>query len=694
MSPPETDFDRYLSTGDESSFRALVNGHLPMVLSVAQRQLGEHGHLAADVAQGVFTRLARVARGLPQGLIAAAWLHRQTVRLAIDTVRTESRRRSRETTAAMLNAPNLPAAVPPWEHLAPVLDEMLNRLPATDRAALVLRYLEDRDFAEVGRLLGSTPEAARKRIARGLEKLRILLAQRGVTLSISALASTLLSNKASAASPVLAATISQTAFSSLSAGWNSGLLLTFVKSNMPAVGLGMAVILLVAAQLYFHQRRHIIMRLSNDFTPASGGLVATGGLLIGPGQTLRAKTAMLTLDEIIEALSRIAQGPDSRLAGLRTDALLSLVEPEQYGDFFRKGINRIRQPRWESIVSNASNRWSTIDPEALTKGLVEADNQNLDVIRARITPKTIYWLNTLETQWFANGEGKMEVRPFGFGEWVDRDYEKAIQWLESQRDTSLMQLTMMDNITFYESLLRFAAARGPANAPTSRLERLARASHDPSTFMRAAVVEAPQDPRPLKEILGEVQEPSRIRALVCNAAVMRAEECFDLIRSYGPDSTVAFEAALGIVAQPMRRTTEGSYLTPSDRVANAQFALDYAGALQKSVALQFIVESWFAKGVQNDHCDLIEWVCSVASREEYAGALETGRRIFAKNIHYLNVALDFTARMPESEHRNALIRGTLLRMRDADPRQAMLNLREAPNQTKAVLQSLTLIDAP
>ena len=255
MRLPQTDFARYAAEGEEAAFRAVVAGHLPMVLAVAQRRLGEHAHLASDVAQAVFTRLARVAKGLPPDMSVAAWLHRQAVRLAIDTVRKETRRRSRETTAALLNAPDISPAPPPWEHLAPLLDEALDRLSASDRAALVLRYLEDRDFAEVGKALGSTPEAARKRIARGLEKLRSLLAQRGVTLSISALAALLLANKSGAASAGLMATICNTALSSSSAGWKGSILLNLLRSNLTAVGAGAAFILVVALQLYKHQKR-------------------------------------------------------------------------------------------------------------------------------------------------------------------------------------------------------------------------------------------------------------------------------------------------------------------------------------------------------------------------------------------------------------------------------------------------------
>src|SRR5436190_11598645 len=104
MPAPDPDFTRYRTTGEEAAFRALVGAHLAMVHAVALRRLGPHAHLAEDVAQAVFSRLARAAGALPPDLIVAPWLHRQAVRLAIDTVRKEERRIVRETTAAMLHA--------------------------------------------------------------------------------------------------------------------------------------------------------------------------------------------------------------------------------------------------------------------------------------------------------------------------------------------------------------------------------------------------------------------------------------------------------------------------------------------------------------------------------------------------------------------------------------------------------------
>jgi len=83
--------------------------------------------------------------------------------------------------------------------LGPVLDEAINKLGSTDRTAIVLRFFEQREFKEVGEALGSNEEAARKRVNRALDKLRVILARRGVTLSAVGLGSVLSASAVSAA---------------------------------------------------------------------------------------------------------------------------------------------------------------------------------------------------------------------------------------------------------------------------------------------------------------------------------------------------------------------------------------------------------------------------------------------------------------------------------------------------------------
>jgi hypothetical protein len=97
-----------------------------------------------------------------------------------------------------------------WQEIAPLLDDGLAALPDRDRSAILLRYFEDHDWAEVGMLLGTNENAARVRANRAIEKLRAWFAHRGVVVPATILTSALLANAVQSA-PASGAAISASA---------------------------------------------------------------------------------------------------------------------------------------------------------------------------------------------------------------------------------------------------------------------------------------------------------------------------------------------------------------------------------------------------------------------------------------------------------------------------------------------------
>ena len=199
----------YQSAPGETAFRQLVALHLPLVWSTARRLVNGDASLAEDVTQIVFTDFARKAPALPPDTIAAGWLHRHTCFTARKMVRTEVRRRTREHSAAqMLIDDAMPDDPHPlWPEAAPHLDAALDQLSRPDREALLLRFWQRQDHRRIGTALGSTEEAARKRIARALEKLRTVLRRRGVLLTAAILAQLLTDHATAAVPSPLAATL-------------------------------------------------------------------------------------------------------------------------------------------------------------------------------------------------------------------------------------------------------------------------------------------------------------------------------------------------------------------------------------------------------------------------------------------------------------------------------------------------------
>jgi len=203
----------FVQNRSEEDFHQLVNRHLNLVFATARRILGD-AHLAEEVAQGVFLLLARKAGEIKAHQPLAGWLYHTTRHQALNTSRSEGRRRQREQTSLAMQVTD---TNPDAARITAELEEALEELPAEDRDALVLRFLDNRQLREVGVELGVSEEAARKRVTRALDKLRGIFGKRGVTLSTGVL-TTALAGQATAAAPAgLGAAIIASALSGLTA---------------------------------------------------------------------------------------------------------------------------------------------------------------------------------------------------------------------------------------------------------------------------------------------------------------------------------------------------------------------------------------------------------------------------------------------------------------------------------------------
>ena len=199
---------RYTRDHAEDAFAELVRRHLDLVHSAALRQV-RSPQLAEEVAQSVFTDLARDAAKLKPDTILTAWLYQVTRRTAIDVVRREARRQLREQIATEMNTLNATAA--DWTHIEPLLDEAMHALDDTDRTAVLLRYFENKSLREVGATIGTSDDAAQKRVSRAVERLREFFAKRGVTVGASGLVVVISANAVQAAPVGLTVTISTAA---------------------------------------------------------------------------------------------------------------------------------------------------------------------------------------------------------------------------------------------------------------------------------------------------------------------------------------------------------------------------------------------------------------------------------------------------------------------------------------------------
>jgi RNA polymerase sigma factor (sigma-70 family) len=233
---------RYAESRSEPAFAELVQRHLSLVYHAALRRSGNDAHRAADVTQTVFTALARDAAKLSRHSMLTAWLHAATRNAAIDATRSELRRKNREQTAHIMQQISTTTAGPAdWDRVRPVLDEVMDELGEHERAAVLLRFLEEQPFAVVGKKLAVSEDAARMRVDRALDKMRALLARRGIASTTAALAATLAHEASAATPPGLAASVTGSALAKAAAAGGGAAATTFSLFSAGKIIVGLIV---------------------------------------------------------------------------------------------------------------------------------------------------------------------------------------------------------------------------------------------------------------------------------------------------------------------------------------------------------------------------------------------------------------------------------------------------------------------
>jgi RNA polymerase sigma factor (sigma-70 family) len=199
-----TDLDllhQYASSRSEAAFSELVARYTNLVYSICVRSLSDR-HLAEEATQAVFLILAKKADTLAGEVILSGWFFRTARLVCANAYRLRQRRQKYESEAGKMYDQHQSAPEHnEWAELSPVLDKALSSLGDEDRNAILLRYFENKNYAEIGAQLNLSEDAVRKRTTRALEKLKKVLSRKGLSLSVVALGALLPTWSAQAATP-------------------------------------------------------------------------------------------------------------------------------------------------------------------------------------------------------------------------------------------------------------------------------------------------------------------------------------------------------------------------------------------------------------------------------------------------------------------------------------------------------------
>lgn len=143
---------QYAVSGTETAFAELVRRHVNLIYRAALRQLDGDAHRAAEVAQIVFTLLARKAATVARHPTPAGWLYTTTYFTVQRLRREDRRRRFREREAYLMhNVSGSEEYAADWDRLRPALDQAMQDLNERDRDALIARFFLGSSFNEIVR---------------------------------------------------------------------------------------------------------------------------------------------------------------------------------------------------------------------------------------------------------------------------------------------------------------------------------------------------------------------------------------------------------------------------------------------------------------------------------------------------------------------------------------------------------------
>ena len=162
-----------VARGDEPAYRTLTRRHLPAMLGLARRVLGNAAD-AEDVAQEAMLRVWTHAPRWQPLAAFRTWLTRVVVNLCLDRKR-RARWVALEVAGEIVDPAPGVSEVAEQDERARALAAAIDGLPARQRTAIVLTYSEGMSNAQVAEVLDTSVSAVETLLIRGKQNLRATL---------------------------------------------------------------------------------------------------------------------------------------------------------------------------------------------------------------------------------------------------------------------------------------------------------------------------------------------------------------------------------------------------------------------------------------------------------------------------------------------------------------------------------------
>lgn len=157
--------------GSNEAFTTLYNRHSSKVFAFIGSRVRDKQKVA-EVFQEVFVKMHKSKHLYNQTLPFLPWLFSVSRSVLIDF----SRKETRSVVEVIEN--DLEQVVPPQETVRIGIEDLkpkLEELPTPQRAAIELRYVDEKTFEEIAAVLNTSPLNVRQLISRGLKRLKELV---------------------------------------------------------------------------------------------------------------------------------------------------------------------------------------------------------------------------------------------------------------------------------------------------------------------------------------------------------------------------------------------------------------------------------------------------------------------------------------------------------------------------------------